>query len=182
MTNFAEFESKTLALYETFQQPVLAEEYLEGREYSVAVIKSPDGKLLVAPVEIIPPESSHGMRILGAQAKRDDSEQIMRIADQHVIIKVKQLAIEAFLGLGIRDFGRIDIKTNKRGDCYFMEANLVPGMTAGTSYFPKACSIEQALSYREVIQRIIEAGMSRVPAILPLAIPELIDGDVVTAV
>ena len=182
VTNFEEFESKTLALYDAFQQPVLAEEYLEGREYSVAVIKSADGKLLVAPVEIIPPESSNGMRILGEQAKRDDSEQIMRIADQHVIIKVKQLAIEAFLGLGIRDFGRIDIKTNKCGDCYFMEANLVPGMTAGSSYFPQACNIEQALSYREVIQRIIEAGISRVPMDMPLAIPELIDADAITAI
>jgi len=182
VTNFTEFESKTLSLYETFQQPILAEEYLEGREYSVAIIKSPDGKLLVAPVEIIPPESSNGMRILGEQTKQNDSEQIMKIANQQIVYKVKQIAIEAFLGLGIRDFGRIDIKTNKQGDCYFMEANLVPGMTAGSSYFPKACSIEQALSYREVIQRIIEAGISRVPEVLPLAIPALIDGDVVSAI
>jgi D-alanine-D-alanine ligase len=163
VTNFAEFESKILSLYDSFNLPVLVEEYLDGREYSVAVIKTQYGQLIVSPVEIIPPQSSKGLRILGEQAKKDDSEEMKKIEDNEITSSVKKLAIDAFINLGIRDFGRIDIKTNQSGHCFFMEANLVPGMTSGSSYFPKACEIEHELTYDKVIQLIVEEGISRVP-------------------
>lgn len=161
--SFAEFESKILSLYESFNQPVLAEEYLDGREFSVAVIKTEASKLVVSPVEIVPPQSTNGLRILGEKAKREDSEEIKKIIDRKVLNDVTKLAVDAFSKLGIWDFGRIDIKTNKSGQCYFMEANLVPGMTSGSSYFPRACEIANELTYDDVIQLIVEKGISRVP-------------------
>lgn len=171
VTNFAEFESKTRSLYAVFNEPVLAEEYLDGREYTVAIIKTEDSKLIVSAVEIVPPQSTKGMRILGKKAKQDDSETILKIDDPKVLLQVTKMAAEAFSKLGAWDFGRIDIKTNKRGHCYFMEANLVPGMTSGSSYFPKACEIANNLSYDEVIQLIVEKGISRVPYANPLVLP-----------
>lgn len=170
VTNFAEFEIKTLSLYAAFNMPVLAEEYLDGREYSVAVIKTESGKLIVSAVEIVPPQSTKGLRILGEKAKKEDSEEIKKIVDQKVLHEVTKLAADAYAKLGIWDFGRIDIKTNKSGQCYFMEANLVPGMTSGTSYFPRACEIANELTYDEVIQLIVEKGISRAPYAEPLAI------------
>ena len=171
VTNFAEFESKTLSLHEAFNLPVLAEEYLDGREFSVAVIKAENSKLIVSAVEIVPPQSTNGLRILGEKAKREDSEEIKQIKDKKVLSQVTKLAVEAFTKLGIWDYGRIDIKTNKRGQCYFMEANLVPGMTSGTSYFPQACEIANELTYDDVIQLIVEKGISRAAYTMPLAIP-----------
>ena len=129
VTNFTGYESKISSLYAAFNQPVLAEEYLDGREFTVAVIKTNDEKLIVSAVEAIPPTSTKGLRILGAEVKKDDSEELRKIDDNEVKNKVTSLAIDAFNALGARDFGRIDIKTNKSGECFFMEANLVPGMT-----------------------------------------------------
>jgi len=161
VTNYAEFESKMSALYATFNMPVLAEEYLDGREFSVAIIKTEGGKLIVSAVEIVPPQSTKGLRILGEKTKKEDSELIKKIEEPKVLNKVAKLAIDAYTRLGIWDFGRIDIKTNKQGHCYFMEANLVPGMTSGSSYFPRACEIANNLTYDEVIQLIVEKGISR---------------------
>ena len=76
--------------------------------------------------------------------------------------KIKKLAINIFLKLGVRDLGRIDIKTNKSGHYFFMEANLVPGMTSGSSYFPKACEIEHELTYDKVVGLLLEKGLSRI--------------------
>ena len=45
-----------------------------------------------------------------------------------IIDSVKSLAAASFQGLGARGFGRIDVKMDDYGLCYFMEANLVPGM------------------------------------------------------
>jgi len=43
-----------------------------------------------------------------------------------------------------------------------MEANLVPGMTSDSSYFPKSCEMEHDLTYDKVIELILESGISRV--------------------
>ena len=159
--NFAEFESKVLTLHKMFDMPVLVEEYLGGQEFTVAIIKTADNKLIVSAVEIVPPQSSNGLRILGEKTKKEDSELIRKIDEPTLLNNVSALAIKVFDGLEVQDFGRIDIKADKYGCCYFLEANLVPGMTSGSSYFPMACEIANNLTYDEVILHIVEKGISR---------------------
>jgi len=175
VNNFSEFESKVLSLYEMFKLPVLAEEYLDGKEFTVALIETIDGGLLVSALEIVPPVSENGIRILGEKTKKDDTEELKKTEDNFLTDRVKSLAVDAFIELGIRDFGRIDIKTNKHGHCFFMEANLVPGMTHGSSYFPKAFEIAHGLSYDQVIGLIVEEGIIRVPSNISFTKPLLID-------
>lgn len=162
VTNFTDFESKILSLHNSFKLPILVEEYLDGKEFTVAVIETINGSLIVSPIEIIPLLSTNGLRILGQQAKKDDTEELKKIKDNDMKTKLIKLASDAFNGLGGRDYGRIDIKTNKDGECFFMEANLVPGMTNGSSYFPKACEIENELSYDKVIELMLSRGLNRV--------------------
>jgi len=171
VTSFEEYVSKLASLYATFKQAVLVEQYLDGREFTVAVINTIDDKLSVSAVEVIPPKSTNGLRILGAKTKKEDSEILKKIANSEIRNNVTQLAINAFTALGVRDYGRFDIKTSKEGGCYFMEANLVPGMTFGSSYFPQACIIEHELAYIEVIEQFIAGGLSRVEANTSLNTP-----------
>ena len=165
VTNFSDYESKVASLYDTFNQPILVEEYLDGREFTVAVIKTRNEKLIASAVEVIPPTSTHGLRILGAQTKKDDSEKLIEIVDDEVNNRVTTLAIDVFNTLGVRDFGRIDIKTDNHGECFFMEANLVPGMTYGSSYFPEACNIAHEFAYDKVIELLLAGGLARVSVI-----------------
>jgi len=167
VTNFTDYESKVVSLYDTFDQPILVEEYLDGSEFTVAVIKARDDTLIVSAIEVIPPTSAHGLRILGAQAKKDDSEKLIEIIDEEVKNRVTTLAIDVFNTLGVRDFGRIDIKTDNHGECFFMEANLVPGMTYGSSYFPEACNLAHEISYYKVIELLLAGGLSRASSTVP---------------
>ena len=167
VTNFTDYESKVVSLYDTFNQPVLVEEYLDGREFTVAIIKTRNKNIIASAVEVIPPTSTHGLRILGAQAKKDDSEKLIEIVDDEVKNRVTTLAIDSFNTLGVRDFGRIDIKTNNHGECFFMEANLVPGMTYGSSYFPEACDIAHKFAYDKVIELLLAGGLARAPSNAP---------------
>ncbi|WP_024955755.1 D-alanine--D-alanine ligase [Sulfurospirillum arcachonense] len=163
VTNFIDFETKVDSLFERFQLPILVEEYLGGKEFTVSVVQNSDGTLLISPIEINPLVSSNGLRILGQQAKKDDSEELKKVNAPETKTNLIKLATAAFYGLGVRDYGRIDIKTNIKGECYFMEANLVPGMTKGSSYFPKACEIANGLSYDKVVELMIASGISRIP-------------------
>ena len=167
VTNFTQYESKISSLYSSFNQPVLAEEYLDGPEFTVAVIKMPDEQLILSAVEAIAPISGNGLRILGAQTKKDDSEELKKIEHNEVRNRLTKLAIDAFNTLGARDFGRIDIKTSRSGECFFMEANLVPGMTYGSSYFPEACKIANGLAYDKVVELLLAGGIARASSTVP---------------
>jgi len=167
VTDFEGYQNKVASIYQSFNQPALVEEYLDGREFTVAIFKPANKALITSAVEIIPPTSSHGLRILGSQTKTDDSESLIKIVDEDVKKRVVTLAIDAFYTLGARDYGRIDIKTNNRGECFFMEANLVPGMTLGSSYFPEACNIAHAFDYDTVIELLLAGGLARASKTTP---------------
>ena len=106
-------------------------------------------------------------KILGAQAKKDDSEIMVKITDNEIKNRVTTLAADAFNCLGVRDFGRIDIKTNTNGECFFMEANLVPGMTYGSSYFPQACKVANKFDYDNVVELLLVCGIARASSTTP---------------
>ena len=169
VTSFADYESKLLSLYNLFSLPVLAEEYLDGREYTVAIINTLSSGLMVSAVEVVPPQSAHGLRILGEKVKREDSEELKKASanasGNEIMDRVRKLAVDAFFHLGARDFGRVDVKVSRSGQCYFMEVNLVPGMTSGSSYFPKACELDGGLSYDKMLGLILEQGLRRVPLV-----------------
>jgi len=181
VNNFGEFERKVSSLYKKFGLPVLVEEYIDGQEFTVTIISTIEGKLLVSALEIIPPLLENGVRILGEKTKKENSETLTKPSETLLLQSVKSLAIDAFVSLGVKDFGRIDIKTNKQGACFFIEANLVPGMTEGSSYFPKACEITNDLSYDQAINLIVEKTIFRVPINIALTKPLYLKPEEVTA-
>jgi len=157
--DFEHFKEKVNNLYNEYAQPVLVEEYLDGKEFTVAIIEGHE-KLIVAAIEIIPPEEG-GLRILGAKVKTRNTEILQVIADPAILLKVTDIAEKSFRALGVRDFGRIDIKMDNHGNCHFIEANLVPGMNKGSSYFPQAYAMNNSLDYNEVVQHMIQGGTAR---------------------
>lgn len=161
--SFDEYERKLSSLYKSFKQPILVEEYLNGKEFTVAIIKTRSKGFFTSIIEVVPPLSSKGLRILGAKVKQEDTEILKTLENGELMQRVKKLALNVFRLLKIRDFARIDIKTDSLGQCYFMEANLVPGLTSGTSYFPKAFRLSHGFDYDNVIGMLIDGGASRVP-------------------
>lgn len=140
------------------RKPVLAEEFLTGKEFTASIIITKSGELLVSTVEIVPPKSNLGHQILSAEVKAKNTETLKKITDEKIYLEVRRIA---FVGLGIEGFGRIDIKSNAAGECFVMEANLVPGMTYGSSYFPEAFRIDLGFSYDQIISDIIEYCINR---------------------
>lgn len=158
--NFAGFQAKIKELYDIYQEPILVEEYLPGREFTVSIINA--DTMLVAPIEIIAPLKDD-LRILSKKIKSEDSETLRKITDINIYQKVSNIALSSFKALGARDFGRIDIKMDAHERCYFIEANLTPGMTKGSSYFPKSYELNSLLKYDEVLNLIIRSAIKRQP-------------------
>lgn len=160
VVNFVDFEAKVKELYDIYKEPILVEEYLSGKEFTVSIIDS--DSLIVAPIEITAPLKGD-LRILSKEIKSEDSEVLVAIKDRDIYQKVSNIALSSFKALGAKDFGRIDVKMDAHGKCYFMEANLTPGMTKGCSYFPKSYHLNSMLEYNEMLDLIIRSALNRKP-------------------
>jgi len=79
--------------------------------------------------------------------------------DEKTTEEVQNIALKVHRLLSLRDFSRIDfvIKDNKYP--YVLEANSIPGMTP-LSDLPKEANVI-GLSYDDVVERILRAGMER---------------------
>lgn len=159
VTNFAGFQAKVKELYDVYKQPILVEEYLAGREFTVAIVEAET--LLIAPIEIVAPLENN-IRILSAETKHANTEIIEKITDTEVYKQVSAIAKASFESLGVRDYGRIDIKMDAQDKCYFLEANLTPGMTRGSSYFPKSYELYSMFGYDELILLLVKSALKRI--------------------
>lgn len=151
VNNFAEFEAKVLSISTPNKQPALVEEYLPGRDFTVAIICNSNGDMTVSAIEVL--------RQGYIQGNTDGCVQIVNSDDSH---KVNELAKAAFLGLGLRDFALIDVKMNHFGECFFMDAHLLPDMTTGSSCFLRACEMANNLHYDQVMGLMLTVFSARV--------------------
>jgi D-alanine-D-alanine ligase len=161
--NFAQLKSKVQSLATNLHADSLIEQYLSGREFSVAILKDEiSNELSVMPIELIAPLGKRGERLLSAEVKKADTEQSIPVTDEVIKFKICDLAIKVFHVLGARDYGRIDIRLDEFGTPHFLEANLMPSLKRSDgNYFPKACAINLNLSYEQMILRIARLGLTR---------------------
>ena len=163
--DLSSFEAQVRSVVHSYGRAALVERVLPGREFTVAVFGEASGQPPQAmPVEIIVKPNLHGDRILGAKAKAENRETLHAV---HGALRsqIAEFALRAFVALGARDFGRIDIRLDAQGIPHFLEANLVPGMKKDCSYFPEACRIDAGLSYRDVIFKIFSLTWQRKSAL-----------------
>ncbi|SDR01577.1 hypothetical protein [Pseudovibrio sp. Tun.PSC04-5.I4] len=170
--DFESYQKKVQELFTIYGANVLVEEVLSGREFTVAIFDDPQNNYRsIMPVEIITPMNTKGDRVLGSASKQKNDE-LLRAVTEPTLSAVSELAGSVFSALGAISFGRIDIKLDALGKPNFLEANLMPGMTPDSSYFPRACSLQSVanpsdtkpagMSHSEVALKIVELGLNRV--------------------
>lgn len=162
VNNVDELLLKISSLARKNKSDSLIEQYLTGREFSVAVIRTENSDELTAmPIELVTLPDENGISILSRSVKSGNDETVLEVTDVDVRAKVSSLAINAFRALGARDYGRIDIRMDDLGVPNFLEANLIPSLIENYGSFPKACMLNNDLDYEPMILRIVNLATSR---------------------
>lgn len=157
----AELEAKISSIHNECSSDALIEEYLSGREFSVAVIARPgSGELLAMPIEITAPTDKKGNSFLSEAVKEADSEKVLAVNDARLKDAINNLAVGVFRALGSRDYGRIDMRLDNFGVPHFIEANLMPGLSTH-GYLSRCFHINENVSYEDMILRIVDLGLQR---------------------
>lgn len=168
--SFLEAERKVRIINDSMRTNCLIEEYLPGREFSVAVLRNEaTGHYDAMPIELVAQPDENGDRMLSKDVKNSNSEVVSNVVDQNLKAKVSNLALNVFQALGARDYGRIDIRLDLDGQAFFLEANLTPSLIEGYGSFPKACLINNKTTFNDMILTIVRLGLARTPseAMLP---------------
>ncbi len=160
--DFLQLDAKVKSITTNLKSDALIEEYLSGREFSVAILKKHNSpEFSVMPLELIAPIDPMGIQILSSQVKSANAEQAIAVIDKNIKSQVIDLAMKVFETLSARDYGRIDIRFDQYGEPQFLEANLIPSLISGYGSFPKACVINLGLDYESMIIRIVQLGLAR---------------------
>ncbi|KRK92204.1 D-alanine--D-alanine ligase family protein [Companilactobacillus futsaii] len=135
-----------------FDTEVLIEEYIKGREFSVAIV---DGLVLPA-VEITVDTGWYDF-----QHKFQENNVTHFITppnnlDDETHTKMQALTKKTFEALGMSNYGRVDFLL-RDGQLYVMEANTLPGMTP-LSLMPREAEAA-GISYADLCERIIKSKM-----------------------
>ena len=159
--NQSDLEAKIASIHTTLNSDALLEEYLPGREFSVAIIENPAANLPIAmPVEIVSPKDNNGNYFLSTAIKKADLEKVTAITDAPLKKQVSDFAIRVFKTLGARDYGRIDIRLDAQGNPHFIEANLMPGLS-NHGYLSRCFALNQQVDYDDMVLSIVELALKR---------------------
>lgn len=114
---------KAFAIAAKYDRVVLAERYIQGAEYTVAIL---DQRAL-PPIKL---ETNHQFYDFSAKYQADDTRYICPCGlPEEQELRLKELALAAFNAVGARGWGRVDIMADAQGEFYLLELNTVPGMT-----------------------------------------------------
>ncbi|MDH4213973.1 MAG: ATP-grasp domain-containing protein [Candidatus Thorarchaeota archaeon] len=169
--NITQLKAKLKDMLSEYVQSILIEQFIEGREFSVGILGTPEGPPEVLPiVEIdftnMPPEVGG---VLGQRAKTilDDLSHYVCPAkiDAKTKGRIEEITLDVCKYLEVPDFGRIDFRMDKKGRIFFLEINPLPGMDfdleeQDISFFPFMAK-QGGYTYDELIRRLLESAIHR---------------------
>jgi D-alanine-D-alanine ligase len=119
----------------TYWDVALIEQQITGTEIAVGIIDSGDGPVALPAVEIAP---LSGVYSFEARYNAGETEFFVpaRISED-VAALAAEAALTAHRALGLRHLSRVDLIVDGAGTPWFLEANVLPGLTE-TSILPQA--------------------------------------------
>ncbi|HEX7516782.1 MAG TPA: ATP-grasp domain-containing protein [Chthoniobacterales bacterium] len=163
-----QFRERVAFIHEKHDADVIAEEYIEGREFYVSLMGTL--KLAVFPMrELVFGEvPSNEPRIATYKAKWDEEyrkrwglqNQFPEGLEPALVAQIEETCKRIYRLLTIEGYARIDLRLTAANEIYFIEANPNPILAADEDF---ALSAGQAgLSYPQLIDRIIRQGMKTI--------------------
>lgn len=153
--NFKNYQRKISSIEENQGTDSLVEKYLGGKEYTVGIIQDfENNSYQIYPIELLAEQNTKGDRILGFAEKIADNEHAFKIEDKDIKNRISKLAVDSFIALSAKGYGRIDIKMDEKETPYFLEANLIPGL--GMGYFYRCYNLNARLTYEQRILDIVK--------------------------
>jgi D-alanine-D-alanine ligase len=133
---------------------IIAEEFVEGREFSCGVLFEQ-----ALPVAEILPQGHEFYSFEAKYTAGGSRHEVPAHIDDDLAHRIQMLALSMHRLLGLRDYSRSDFIVTREGRPYILETNALPGLTP-TSILPdEAAAI--GISFDALVDRLIRAALDR---------------------
>ena len=143
-----------------FDQPVLVEEYLPGREFTVGVIGNRDDARVSGAMEILYLEKGEGIYSYENKENFEDIVKYVRVEGE-MFEACKEVALGAWKALNCLDGGRVDMRLDRHGKMNFIEVNPLAGLNPLISDLPILCRLN-GMDYQQLIEAILGSAIKRI--------------------
>lgn len=131
-----------------YDEEILVEEFVRGREIQVGIL---DDRAIGA-IEIVPKGEFYDY-----EAKYTDgmAEHICPpVLSEETYLQVLAAGESAHRALGCCGYSRVDFLVTEAGECYLLEVNTLPGMTA-LSLLPEIAQKVAGIGFADLVERIL---------------------------
>ena len=164
-----DLRAKVASVLETYRQPALVEEYIEGREVNAALFIGPGGAEVLPLSEIVFDLPEGVPKILGFEAKwMEDSPLYQNTVplcpaplESELKERIEDLAERACSALGVESYARVDFRIrDEDGEPLVIEVNPNPCINPTGSGFARAAATD-GMDYPQLIGRIARSALER---------------------
>ena len=151
----------------TYHEPVIAEEFLSGREFQITLLEKQMGLVMLPPAEVMYKVAGTKAMLSYESRWEEDSPDfhtsgmaLAKLTDEQ-LHKFEKICKVAFLAFGFTDFTRIDARLNDRDEFMILEANANPGLSDHPLYGMTVSYKAVDMIFSDFVWEIIESCLRR---------------------
>jgi len=140
-----------------YDDEILVEQFVKGQEVQVGILDDHP----IGAIEIIPKNEFYDFE---AKYTNGMAEHVFPARLEKTLYeKALQVGLAAHRALGCRGYSRVDLLVTPQEECYVLEVNTLPGMTA-LSLLPEIAAKGADLTFESLVERIIQSAALSVKA------------------
>ncbi len=167
VNNINSLIQKVKKVTEELKQPALVEEYIDGREINVAILgNDPPVVLPLSEIDFsglpegYPPIVTYNAKWLeGSPEYKGTIGKCPAELPDEIEKEIKQIALDAYKIMEVRDYARVDIRLDKNLKPYVLEVNPNPDISIDAGYIRSAKEI--GMTYEDVMDAIVQNALKR---------------------
>lgn len=165
--NDKETRNKVQRMLEKYKQPVLAEEFINGRELQVTILEKNGQPWVLPAAEVVFANKAGWKPILSYEGKWEEKSDEYKLSNMQLADlkgemrnEIEEIAKECYVKLGGRDYPRVDMRL-RDDEIFVLEINNNPGIDydieSGIGVSARAVN----LSWEDLLKHIVENAYKR---------------------
>lgn len=174
--NETDLRKRVQYLIETYQQDIIVEKYLDGREFTVAVLgNTPPYALPIAELhfygkvpirldqiedsnfELLRKVTGQDLKLVLMESRSIPPAEVPPDVAEHI----RKTAIAAYQAMHCKDWARVDLRMDKAGNLYVLEVNNGPAIASDCVF--AICATAAGWSYNQLVNTILNHAIERYP-------------------
>ncbi|MDZ7332582.1 MAG: D-alanine--D-alanine ligase [candidate division KSB1 bacterium] len=165
--NFDELKQRVGDLLMKYQQPILVEQFIDGREFNISILGNDPPRALAISEISFDELGTTAPHITGYEAKwlidHPLYQKTPAICPANITIELKlrleQIALQVYEILGGRDYGRIDTRVDADGNIFVLEYNPNPDISSEAGFVRALKAF--GISYNDFVEQLIIEALKR---------------------